>query len=78
MPIAKVDRENNAHNDVYNDLIRRIDAELASWKPGEVVYIDVEDVDADIRSEVASLYTELGWTVTSEYCPPDYDDLWFS
>lgn len=74
MPISY----NAAFNAAYERLCQRIDDALREWIPGMLIDVDVSDVDFGVRSGVIALYTELGWTVESDYCPGEYDDLVFS
>jgi hypothetical protein len=44
----------------------------------EVTYIDVEGLDESLIHRIVNFYAPMGWNITREICPPDYDELWFS
>lgn len=63
---------------LYQAACARLDEQLkARTSTDEVTYFSVEGLPFEMRMRICEQYGG-DWTIIAEYCPGEYDDLWFS
>lgn len=74
MPVSKQETVGAA----FVAAMKRLDALLeARTSQDEVTEFDIEELDWNTRNRIMTTYTDMGWKITHESCPPDYEEYWF-
>jgi len=64
---------------IFTTACERVEAALmARTTTDEVTCVSVEGLPFEMQQRIREMYQARGWQVVYEYCPGEYEDLWFS